>query len=202
MVTRAESAAATRRALLDAAAQLLDLGGPGAVTVREVGSRAGVTRGAPYRHFSDKESLLSAVATESWERIGDQVHALRTDPALPVGQQLRGALRALVGLGRSQPHLLKMMCAATASDPETPSHAAGRYRDEFLAIVAALLGDRRAGHYGALLLASVYGITDMELSGHLAATTWGTSADELVDTLVQLVMDASETASPKQEVVS
>ncbi|MFD0648993.1 TetR family transcriptional regulator [Streptomyces malaysiensis subsp. malaysiensis] len=45
MVTRAESAAVTRRALLDAAAELLDLGGPEAVTLREVGARAGVTRG-------------------------------------------------------------------------------------------------------------------------------------------------------------
>lgn len=45
MVTRAESAAVTRRALLDAAAELLDLGGPAAVTLREVGARAGVSRG-------------------------------------------------------------------------------------------------------------------------------------------------------------
>ncbi|MFB9202698.1 helix-turn-helix domain containing protein [Nonomuraea spiralis] len=33
-----------------------------------VGARAGVTRGAPYRHFMGKDSLLDAVATESWER--------------------------------------------------------------------------------------------------------------------------------------
>lgn len=65
MVTRAESAALTRRALLDAAAELLDLGGPEAVTLREVGARAGVSRGAPYRHFADKDSLPTAVATES-----------------------------------------------------------------------------------------------------------------------------------------
>jgi len=33
-----------RRALLDAAAELLDAGGPEAVTLREVGARAGVSR--------------------------------------------------------------------------------------------------------------------------------------------------------------
>ena len=37
MTSRLESAAATRRALLDSAAELLDGGGPGAVTLREVG---------------------------------------------------------------------------------------------------------------------------------------------------------------------
>ena len=47
MTSRLESAAKTRRALLDAAAELLDEGGPEAVTLREVGSRAGVSRAAP-----------------------------------------------------------------------------------------------------------------------------------------------------------
>jgi AcrR family transcriptional regulator len=62
VISRVESAAATRRALLDAAADLLDTGGPDAVTLRAVGARAGVTRGAPYRHFPDKDSLLTAIA--------------------------------------------------------------------------------------------------------------------------------------------
>lgn len=193
MASRVESAAVTRRALLDAAAELLDLGGPEAVTLREVGARAGVTRGAPYRHFADKDSLLTAVATENWKRIGDQVHTLRTDPTLSASEKLRGALRALIGGGRDQPHLYRMMCSAPAGDPAAAVRAAGRYRDEFLGIVAALVGERNSGHYGALLLASAYGIADMELSGHLAADTWRTTADELVDTLVRMIADASET---------
>lgn len=183
----------TRRALIDAAGELLDLGGPEAVTLREVGARTGVTRGAPYRHFAAKDSLLAAVATESWERIGDHVHALRTDPSLSTCQQLRGALRALIGIGRAQPHLFKMMCSAPEGDPTGPVHAAGRYRDELLGIVAALVGERDAGHYGALLLASAYGIADMELSGHLAAASWRTTADELIDSLIRMVVDAAGT---------
>ncbi|OZM74361.1 TetR family transcriptional regulator [Amycolatopsis antarctica] len=187
MVTRAESAAVTRRALLDAAAELLDLGGPGAVTLREVGARAGVTRGAPYRHFADKDSLLTAVATESWERISDQVRALRIDPALPASEKLRGALRVLIGVGREQPHLYQVMCSAPAGDPTAAQRAAGRSQDEFREIVAALVGERDARHYGALLLAGAHGIAGMEVSGYLAADQWHTTADEVVDTLVRMV---------------
>ncbi len=193
VVSRAESAAVTRRALLDAAAEFLDLGGPDAVTLREVGARAGVTRGAPYRHFADKNSLLTAVATEGWGRVGDLVHALRADPALSASQKLRGALRAITSLGRDQPHLHRMMCSAPAGDPAAAGRPAARYRHEFLGIVAALVGAQNAGHYGALLLAGAYGIADMELSGHLAADTWHTTADELVDTLVRMVTDAGAT---------
>jgi AcrR family transcriptional regulator len=215
MVTRAESAAATRRALLDAAADLLDLGGPEAVTLREVGARAGVTRGAPYRHFTGKDSLLTAVATKSWERIADQVHALRTNPALSASDKLRGALRALIGVGRDQPHLYQMLfrrrghrpeelgegldrvrrqlCAPAENPAADRLRAAGRFQDEFLAVVADLVGERNARHYGALLLTSAHGIADMELSGHLSTDKLRTPADELIDTLVHMVANAGET---------
>ncbi|MCC4316009.1 TetR/AcrR family transcriptional regulator [Streptomyces malaysiensis] len=215
MVTRAESAAVTRRALLDAAAELLDLGGPEAVTLREVGARAGVTRGAPYRHFAGKDSLLTAVVTEGWERIGDQVHALRTDPALSASEKLRGALRALIGVGQDQPHLYQMLfrrpghrpeelgegldrvrrqLCGPADDPAADRvRAAGRFQDEFLAIVAALVGERNTRHYGALLLSGAHGIADMELSGHLGTDRLRSTTDELVDTLVRMVGDVGET---------
>lgn len=48
-----------------------------------------------------------------------------------------------------------------------------------------------AWHYGALLLTSAHGIAGMELSGHLGTDRWRTTADELVDTLVRMVADAS-----------
>ncbi|MFD5139688.1 TetR/AcrR family transcriptional regulator [Streptomyces sp. NPDC058378] len=215
MVTRAESAAVTRRALLDAAAELLDLGGPAAVTLREVGARAGVSRGAPYRHFSGKDSLLTAIATESWRRIGDQVHALRADPELGASEKLRGALLTLVRVGRDRPHLYQMLfrrhghrpeelgegldrvrrqLCGPADDPVADRlRAAGRFQDEFLAVVSGLVGERNTRHYGALVLTGAHGITDMELSGHLDPDELDATAEELIDTLVRLVADAGRT---------
>lgn len=216
MVTRAESAAITRRSLLDAAAELLDLGGPEAVTLREVGARAGVSRGAPYRHFTGKDSLLTAVTTESWQRIGDSVHVLRTDPALSASDKLRGALHTLLAVGRAQPHLYQMLFRRRGHRPEELGEgldrvrrqlcgpgddpaadrvrAAGRFQDEFLALVTGLVGERNAQHYGTLLLAGTHGIAEMELSGHLGTGMLHTTADELIDTLVRMVADARETA--------
>ena len=51
----------TRAALLGAAAGLLEGHGLEAVTLRAVGERAGVSRQAPYKHFADKEALLSVL---------------------------------------------------------------------------------------------------------------------------------------------
>ncbi|MFJ9342122.1 TetR-like C-terminal domain-containing protein [Streptomyces sp. NPDC101733] len=171
-----------------------------------------MTRGAPYRHFTGKDSLLTAVATESWERIADQVHALRTDPTLSASAKMNGALCTLVGVGRDRPHLYQMLfrrpghrpeelgdgldrvrrqLCAPADDPVADRmRAAGRFQDEFLAIVTALVGERNTRHYGALLLAGAHGIADMELSGHLRTDKMRTTPDELIDTLVRMVADA------------
>lgn len=53
-----------RQALLDAAVSLVQELGPDAVSVREVARRAGVSSGAPFRHFADKTALMTAVAEE------------------------------------------------------------------------------------------------------------------------------------------
>jgi AcrR family transcriptional regulator len=189
-MSRAESAAATRRALLDDATTLLDRGGPDAVTLREVGARAGVSRGAPYRHFADKESLLTAVASQSWERIGDQMHALQTDSRIPPADTLRAALMLLITVSRRQPHLYRLMFTTPAGDPAAVVRAAQRGCDEFLAIVAAAYGEQHAQRYAAILLTGAHGAAGLELSGLLHTDKWQTTADELTDSLIAMVAEA------------
>ncbi|MGK5683649.1 TetR/AcrR family transcriptional regulator [Actinoplanes sp. URMC 104] len=196
MVSRVESAAATRRALLDAAAELLDAGGPDAVTLREVGARAGVSRGAPYRHFDHKESLLTAVAAEAWSRVGAGIRELRANTALSAADKLRGALTAFITIGRTQPHLYRLMFTNPADDPEALARAARSSQDEFLAIIATLVDERDAPRYAALLLAGANGIIAMEVSGQLAGDKWHTSAEDLVAALVAIVADPHRTAWP------
>ncbi len=66
-----------RRALIEAALELVTERGPKGFTLTEVAKRAGVSIAAPYRHFTDKSHLLAAVATVSF----DQFHAALTEPA-------------------------------------------------------------------------------------------------------------------------
>jgi AcrR family transcriptional regulator len=50
-------------ALIEAGLHLTRTGGPEALTIREATRRVGVTPNAAYRHFIDREALLSAVAS-------------------------------------------------------------------------------------------------------------------------------------------
>ena len=62
-----------RQALIDAAVQIAKEQGPGNVSVREVAKRAGVSPGAPFRHFSNKTALLTAVAEQAMSRFRSEI---------------------------------------------------------------------------------------------------------------------------------
>ncbi|MER8466223.1 TetR/AcrR family transcriptional regulator [Mesorhizobium sp. M1396] len=75
-----------RDTLIDAAIQLVEEGGPDNVSVREAAKRAGVSPGAPFRHFQSKTALLTAVAEQAMSRLTEAVaNALsEVDSADPV----------------------------------------------------------------------------------------------------------------------
>jgi AcrR family transcriptional regulator len=58
-----------RTALIEAGLHLTRTGGPEALTIREATRRVGVSPNAAYRHFVDREALLSAVATAIQHRM-------------------------------------------------------------------------------------------------------------------------------------
>nr|WP_256736016.1 TetR/AcrR family transcriptional regulator [Mycolicibacterium hippocampi] len=59
-----------RRALIDAALELIADSDVDAVTLRAVARRARVSAGAPYHHFEDKNALLAAVALDGFDALG------------------------------------------------------------------------------------------------------------------------------------
>src|SRR5918992_1442701 len=77
MSVREERAEATRAALLRAARELFAARGYGAVGTEQIVERAGVTRGALYHHFRDKQDLFRAVhhemERELMEAIGERM---------------------------------------------------------------------------------------------------------------------------------
>jgi AcrR family transcriptional regulator len=86
-----------RAALIEAGLQLTRAGGPEALTIREATRRVGVSPNAAYRHFADREELLTAVATAIQSRMAARMasSARRRGSA---ERQARDRLRA-VGLG-------------------------------------------------------------------------------------------------------
>jgi AcrR family transcriptional regulator len=189
VATRSETAAMTRRSLLEAAGALLDAGGPEAVTLREVGARTGVSRSAPYRHFANKETLFTVLATNALSELGDELERLAAGDDSPA-RTLRAALLSLLAVGRARPHLYRLMFTTPTGDPAAASaaaQAAERTHDLFLEMVARIVGRERARHYGALLLACAHGMAGLESGGHLVWDKWQTSAEQLIDSMIDML---------------
>ena len=170
----------TRDALLDAATDLLDEGGPAAVTLREVGHRAGVSHNAPYKHFADKNALLAAVAARE---LTHQTWAARhTD--------LRPALSAYVTWALAHPARFKLVFGTWNTGSADLGAAADTASAAFLRVVKAgqEAGDLPAGdpvRLAALVRSVAHGAVDLALSGHLAADgKGGADPQDLVDDLL------------------
>jgi AcrR family transcriptional regulator len=67
----------TKQILLNVTRDLIASKGVDAVSMREVGSRAGLSRSALYRHFENKESLLAAIVVENFIVLGEKINELQ-----------------------------------------------------------------------------------------------------------------------------
>src|SRR5450631_1606216 len=75
-----------KRVLIDAALGLVEEGGAEAVSVREAARRAGVSPGAPFRHFPSRIALMTAVAEEAQRRFRAEIDAALSEA--PAGDPL------------------------------------------------------------------------------------------------------------------
>ncbi len=146
------------------------------VSVREVAKRAGVSPGAPFRHFPSKAALLAAVAEQAMERLADAVEAAQ-DPAGtqdPLGQLHRigqGYLR----WAWAHPTHFQIVSARGLVDFDAPSRVRELNDRIRMRMVALLTMARDRGELAdgaeidTLVLscrAFVYGLARMFADGH------------------------------------
>jgi AcrR family transcriptional regulator len=191
-------APSTREAMIDAATRLLDRGGVQAVTLREVGRRAGVSHNAPYKHFAGKEALLAAVAARELARQRARLAATISRTRSPEAI-LRAAIHQYVAWAREHPARFKLVFGSWSTDSEELALAA----DAAQTLLVGVVGDvQEAGalpggdpvRLASLLRALAHGAADLASAGHLQPKGKGhASADQLVDDLLDYLRAAAET---------
>lgn len=72
-----------REAILTTSLQVIEEVGVTGLSIREVAKKAGVTHQAPYRHFSDKEALLAALAQDGFEKMHQHITQLMAKEIKP-----------------------------------------------------------------------------------------------------------------------
>jgi AcrR family transcriptional regulator len=149
-----------RQALIDYALGRVRADGAGAFSMREAARAAGVSSGAAYRHFSEKDALLIAVAQEGFHLLAQK--AARASAGKPGPAKLKALGEAYITFASDDPNLFRLMfsqmCmgAAKAAGPKDPT------------IPTAFDQLREA-------LAEVTGTSSSEVDESLMAVAWSTA---------------------------
>src|ERR1700730_14074950 len=96
-----------RPALARAAMELLEESGETALSLRAVARRAGVSPAAPYRHYEDREALVSAIAALGYRELAEGLPAGPPPPSTP--EQLASVAVAYVEFALKRPALFRIM---------------------------------------------------------------------------------------------
>lgn len=184
----------SRRALLDAAAEVIACRGVEGASTREIYTRAGVKAPTLYHHFGDKQGLLDAVVTDAFERYLARKRALRAtgDAAVDV----RKGWDAHVAFARANPALYRLMWPQ--GQTELPTAAAESARELYEGFTElAKQGKLRPGvtprHAVRVLRAALHGVTaaitrDPDDRGNAGLSA--TVRDAVIDALIAPSPDA------------
>ncbi|MER5602799.1 TetR/AcrR family transcriptional regulator [Streptomyces sp. NPDC002265] len=168
MATR-ETSDSPRRRIVEAAVELLENGGPEAVSTRAVAAAAGMQPPAIYRLFGDKEGLLEAVAEHGYAQFLEGKRAqLDSAPQDPV-EELRRGWDVVVEFGVSRPELFAVMNRATGRASDA-AHRAG------LEILHERV--RRLAAGGWLRVDEELAAQIIQATGQGAVTTWHSTPAE------------------------
>ncbi|MFG3497853.1 TetR/AcrR family transcriptional regulator [Streptomyces sp. NPDC047928] len=173
-----------RRAVLTAALDVIAAEGPGAVSLRDLARRAGVSHAAPAHHFKDRAGLLTAIAAEGFELLAS---------GLADATDLRDAGVRYVRFATGHPAHFQVMFRPDLHRPDDPALAAARTRAgdrlrEAVAGVAALRDDEEEARLAGVAAWSLaHGFATLLLSHNLTGPVGDRDPEEVFRSLTGLL---------------
>ena len=161
-----------RENLLRTSRELLDEGGPAALSMREVARRAGCTHQAPYHYFTNREAILAALVEAGFDELANRLREARDKTGT---EDLRAVVEAsgnaYVEFALTNPGVFRVMFRRDMCDPARFPEvlAAGeRARDELRRFAQIIAGERATPEQETALWAGVHGLAVLLLDGLMA----------------------------------
>jgi AcrR family transcriptional regulator len=175
-----------RAALVRAAMELLDERGESELSLRSVARRAGVSPAAPYRHYADREALVSAVAAVGYRELAERLAAAHPSPSTP--EQLASVAVAYVQFALERPALFRIMfgepCDRDSDERVAATAAVAVY---VRAIVERSFPQADSDALATAVWALVHGLAFLYLDGKLDAATPSIVADRVTAAIKALL---------------
>ncbi len=169
-------------ALIEAARNLVAERGPAGFTLSEAARMVGVTAAAPYRHFSDRNDLMSELARRGFAAFASRLEAAWDNGQPDAVTAFRRLGAAYLAFARDEPGLYNAMFGNVQA---LNSPGSGAAADRALAMIhyacAAVLRqygapDASARDLALQVWAYSHGVAQLALSGHLDSSASDPSA--------------------------
>jgi len=170
--SRASGVGSLRDDLLRISRELLDEGGPDALSMREVARRAGCTHQAPYHYFANREAILAALVEAGFDELANRLceaHDLVGTEDLGTVAEASG--NAYVEFALTNPGVFRIMFRRDMCDPARfpgIQVASRRTYDELGRLARIRFGEHAIREHETALWASVHGLAVLLLDGLMA----------------------------------
>lgn len=203
-----------RERLLQAAREVVAADGLEGLTLRAIARRAGVSHGAPLRHFPSLASLLAALAAEGFTGLMVAIDdtLARADRAAAAGgerltsrERVAVAGQAYVRFALAEPGVYSVMFRQERVDVADESYVVQGFA-AFQQLVDLVDAAQRDGwrpdddttELAAVLWANVHGLAELSLHGALVAVVGPDAAERLphLSTTLSLGLDLTDAVAP------
>jgi AcrR family transcriptional regulator len=175
-----------RGALVRAAVELLEESGEAELSLRAVARRAGVSAAAPYRHYADREALISAVAAVGYRDLAGRLAAAHPSPS--TSEQLAGVAIAYVQFALERPAMFRIMFGEPCDRDNDERVAAAAAVSQYVrSIVERTFPQADPDALATAIWALVHGLAFLYLDGKLDAPTPSAVADRVTATIQALL---------------
>jgi AcrR family transcriptional regulator len=176
-----------RDALVRAALQEAELGGPEAINISALAKKLGVSQPAPYRHFADREALLSAVTAEAFRQFNATLWDATSAPSKR--SKLSRFVQAALAFGLRRNGIYRLMFASrvmACAPKNSELHRAAHETFDLLieALEAPAVGLLRERH-ALQIWASFHGVVMLAEQGLLTGQIAQTTKEELLEDIVE-----------------
>jgi AcrR family transcriptional regulator len=176
-----------RDALVQAALQQVELDGPESISISALARKLGVSQPAPYKHFADRETLLTAVTAEAFRQFSTMLREALEKPSKR--SKLSRFAQVTLDFGLRRNGIYRLMFAsriiACASKGSELNIATMETFDLLLEALEApavgLLRERSA----LKIWAALHGVVMLAEQGLLTGQVAHVSREELVEDIVQ-----------------
>ena len=188
-----------KRAVLDAAIEIIAVDGPDALSMREVARRADISHQAPYHHFTDRAGILAVISEEGFRAFAAEFRTTLSSSSSP----LTDCLRTYVRFAMEHKGHFRVMFRSDICGVETHEPTRAAADEAFLALLdfAALVNPAAAQGpdaiaLPALLWSQAHGLATLLIDGPLRnKLPPELTVDALVDSVAALVARSMDTSA-------